>query len=70
MLTPGRWTSTLADPDDAGFIKVYSAIFPGLLKPMGEMPADPRGIDGYPVGFFAIQISLYATYHMEDPKVF
>ena len=65
----GKTDLYVSDPDDA-IIKVYGAIFPGLLKPMGEMPADLKKHIRYPRGFFAIQTSLYATYHMEDPKVF
>jgi uncharacterized membrane protein (UPF0182 family) len=65
----GKVDLYISDPDDA-VIKVYSAIFPGLLKPIGEMPADLKRHIRYPRGFFAIQTSLYATYHMEDPKVF
>ncbi len=59
----------LSDPNDA-IIKVYDAIFPGLLKPMAQMPADLKKHIRYPSEFFAVQTSLYATYHMEDPKTF
>ncbi len=59
----------LSDPNDA-IIKVYDAIFPGLLKPMAQMPADLKKHIRYPSEFFAIQTALYATYHMEDPKTF
>ncbi|MBA4390076.1 MAG: UPF0182 family protein [Syntrophus sp. (in: bacteria)] len=59
----------LSDPNDA-IIKVYDAVFPGLLKPMAQMPSDLKKHIRYPSEFFAIQTSLYATYHMEDPKTF
>jgi len=59
----------LSDPDDA-IIKVYGTIFPGLLKPMGEMPADLKKHIRYPKEFFSVQTALYATYHMTDPKTF
>lgn len=59
----------LSDSDDA-IAKVYRAIFPGLLKPMAEMPEDLRRHIRYPKEFFAVQSTLYATYHMEDPKTF
>jgi len=65
----GKVDLYVSDPDDA-IIKVYSAIFPGLFKPMTEMPADLKRHIRYPEGFFRIQTALYATYHMEDPKVF
>jgi uncharacterized protein len=59
----------VSDPDDA-IIKVYSAVFPGLLKAMAEMPADLRRHIRYPRQLFMIQSWMYATYHMEDPKIF
>jgi uncharacterized protein len=59
----------LSDPDDA-IIKVYEAIFPGLLKPMAQMPSDLKKHIRYPREFFAVQTALYATYHMTDPKTF
>jgi len=59
----------ISDPDDA-IIKVYDAIFPGLLKPMSLMPTDLRKHIRYPKSFFSIQASIYGTFHMEDPKVF
>jgi uncharacterized membrane protein (UPF0182 family) len=65
----GKVDLYVSDPDDA-IIKVYSAIFPGLFKPVAEMPADLKRHIRYPKDFFYIQAALYATYHMEDPKVF
>jgi uncharacterized membrane protein (UPF0182 family) len=65
----GKVALYVSDPDDA-IIKVYGAIFPGLLQPMAEMPADLKRHIRYPRGLFTIQAALYATYHMEDPKVF
>ncbi len=59
----------LSDPDDA-IIKVFGAIFPGLLKPMAQMPPDLKKHIRYPREFFAIQTAIYATYHMTDPKIF
>ena len=59
----------LSDPDDA-IIKVYNAVFPGLLKPMAQMPSDLKKHIRYPREFFAVQTALYATYHMTDPKTF
>ena len=65
----GKVDLYVSDPDDS-IIKVYRAIFPELLKPITQMPADLKRHIRYPRGFFAIQTSLYATYHMDDPKVF
>jgi hypothetical protein len=59
----------LADDTDP-IVRVYAAAFPGLLKPLAEMPEDVRRHIRYPEDFFAIQARKYATYHMEDPQVF
>ncbi len=59
----------LNDPDDP-IAKTYNAIFPGLLKTMSAMPDDLKKHIRYPRELFKTQASLYATYHMEDPKTF
>jgi len=51
-------------------VRTYARAFPGLLKPLEQMPVDLRAHLRYPEGFFAIQARMYATYHMEDPQVF
>jgi uncharacterized protein len=45
-------------------------IYPGLLKPMMEMPESLRRHVRYPEGIFGAQSSMYATYHMTNPAVF
>ena len=65
----GKVDFYLSDPEDA-VAKVYGAIFPGLLRPMSEMPKGLRGHVRYPKDLFRVQTSLYSTYHMTDPKVF
>jgi uncharacterized membrane protein (UPF0182 family) len=59
----------LADDQDP-LVRVYARAFPGLFRPLGEMPADLRAHLRYPAGFFATQARMYATYHMQDPRVF
>ncbi len=59
----------LSDPEDT-VAKVYAKVFPDLFKPMQEMPGGLKEHVRYPRDFFKIQTSLYATYHMEDAKVF
>jgi uncharacterized protein len=59
----------ISDPDDV-MIKVYSAAFPGLFKPVSEMRDDMRKHIRYPKGFLQVQASMFSTYHMTDPKVF
>ena len=59
----------ISDPDDV-IIKVYASIFPGVFKPISEMPGDLKKHVRYPRDLFRIQTAMYATYHMNDPKVF
>jgi len=51
-------------------LKVYSKIFPGMFRPIGEMPAGLKQHIRYPHGFLQVQASMFASYHMTDPKVF
>jgi uncharacterized membrane protein (UPF0182 family) len=51
-------------------VQTLAKIFPTLLKPLADMPADLRQHVRYPEGIFAIQSSVYATYHMTNPAVF
>jgi uncharacterized protein len=45
-------------------------IFPGLFRPLSEMPEDMRSRLRYPQGIFTLQAGMYATYHMTNPAVF
>jgi len=59
----------ISDPQDI-LIKVYARMFPGLFKPLAEMPADLRKHVRYPQQFLQLQAAMFAAYHMTDPKVF
>jgi uncharacterized membrane protein (UPF0182 family) len=59
----------IAEPTDP-VVVAYSKIFPGLFKPLKDMPEDLRSHIRYPQDLFLIQAQLYATYHMQDPQVF
>jgi uncharacterized membrane protein (UPF0182 family) len=59
----------VSDPQDP-LIQTYAKIFPGVFKPMEQMPPDLRQHIRYPAGFLGIQARMYSTYHMEDPQVF
>jgi len=50
--------------------RTYARAFPGLLRPLAEMPKDLQGHLRYPEDLFAVQARMYATYHMQDPQVF
>ena len=51
-------------------IQTWARIFPGVLKPLSEMPADLRAHLRYPEDIFKIQTAVYSTYHMDQPQVF
>ncbi|MDQ6768973.1 MAG: UPF0182 family protein [Gemmatimonadota bacterium] len=65
----GRVTAYLADPGDP-MIRTLSRIYPDLLHPLSEMPADLRAHLRYPADLFRAQTELYATFHMTDPETF
>jgi uncharacterized membrane protein (UPF0182 family) len=65
----GTVTFYVADPTDP-LVQAFGQAFPGLLQPLGQMPADLQRHIRYPEDFFAIQARKYATYHMLDPQVF
>ncbi|MGE0864989.1 MAG: UPF0182 family protein [Vicinamibacterales bacterium] len=59
----------LSEPDDP-IVQTVAKVFPTLMRPLSEMPADLRSHVRYPEGIFQIQSSVYATYHMTNPAVF
>jgi uncharacterized membrane protein (UPF0182 family) len=56
----------VADPDDP-IVGSLQRIFPGVLRPLGEMPADVRAHVRYPTDLYRVQMGLYTIYHMDDP---
>ncbi|HET7220021.1 MAG TPA: UPF0182 family protein, partial [Vicinamibacterales bacterium] len=54
------------DPIAATIAKV----FPGLFQPMSAMARDLRQRLRYPQTIFALQASMFATFHMTNPDVF
>jgi uncharacterized protein len=59
----------VADPEDP-IIRAWERIYPGMFKPISEMPHELRAHIRYPEDFFLIQADIYRTYHMTDPDVF
>ncbi|MEA5449742.1 UPF0182 family protein [Leptolyngbya sp. CCNP1308] len=57
------------DRDDP-LLATYSRIFPGLFKPIEEIPASYREHLRYPQDIFTVQAQMYRAYHMENPEVF
>ncbi len=65
----GTITAYLSDPADP-MIRTLSRIYPGLLRPLSEMPADIRRHIRYPQDLFRLQTALYTTFHMTDAETF
>ena len=65
----GDVTLYVADERDP-IIQTYARMFPGILRPLSEMPAGLRSHLRYPEDIFKIQTAVYSTYHMDQPQVF
>ncbi|HEV2217557.1 MAG TPA: UPF0182 family protein [Candidatus Dormibacteraeota bacterium] len=65
----GTTTFYVFDSKDP-IIKAYAATFPKMFQPMDAMPAALRAHVRVPVDLFNVQVQIYATYHISDPKVF
>jgi uncharacterized membrane protein (UPF0182 family) len=65
----GTTTFYAADPRDP-VLATYANVFSGMFKPLAEMPAMLRSHIRYPEDLFALQASVFATYHMTEPAVF
>jgi uncharacterized membrane protein (UPF0182 family) len=52
--------------DTDPLLKTYNRAFPGLLKPLSQMPAELLRHVRYPEGYFNVQARVYATYHVES----
>ena len=65
----GRTTFYVADVDDP-LIRTWERIYPGMFKPLSDMPPDLRAHIRYPEDFFLTQAEMYGTYHMKDPATF
>jgi uncharacterized protein len=59
----------VADPEDP-IIRTYQSIFPGLFKPLEELPEFLKPHLRYPRGLFSVQTQMLLQYHMQDPIVF
>lgn len=50
--------------------QTYANIYPGLFKPLSQMPASLRAHLRYPEDLFSIQTQMYGTYHVSDTTQF
>lgn len=51
-------------------LQTWQKVFPGLFRPINQMPTSLRSHIRYPVDLFRIQSQSLLTYHMTDPQVF
>jgi uncharacterized membrane protein (UPF0182 family) len=65
----GTTTFHVVDPSDP-VAQTIGKVFPGLLKPLDTMPEGLRTRLRYPQQIFALQASMFATFHMLNPAVF
>ncbi|HUE96878.1 MAG TPA: UPF0182 family protein, partial [Longimicrobiaceae bacterium] len=57
------------DPVDP-ILATYSRIFPGLVRPLEEMPPSLQGHLRYPVQMMYLQAQVLGAYHLLDPRAF
>jgi len=65
----GTLSFYVSDPTDP-IIQAWQGVFPGVFKPLAQMPTDLRAHLRYPADMFNAQTSQFATYHVTDPGVF
>lgn len=65
----GTITIYQTDKNDP-IIKAYSTIFPGVFKPLTDIPESLKSHIRYPEDIFTVQTNIYTTYHMENPEIF
>ena len=59
----------LSDINDP-IIKTYSKMFEGFVKDINMASDELKTHFRYPEDLFKVQIDMFATYHMKDPKVY
>ena len=65
----GTMSFYLVDPDEP-IARAWNAVFPGMIRPLDELPASLRAHLRHPADFFDVQSQMYATYHMRDVNTF
>lgn len=59
----------IADETDP-IIRAYAQAYPGVFKPLSEMPEGLRDHIRYPIDFFTVQAQLLELYNTTDGRVF
>ena len=62
-------TLYMVDPNEP-LTASWNAIYPGLMKPLDQMPASLRAHLRYPEDYFQAQSQAYAQVHITDPNNF
>ena len=65
----GKITLYQIDTEDP-IIKTYATIFPGMFRPVTEIPKSLVSHLRYPEDIFTLQTRAYTVYHMDDPQIF
>ncbi len=65
----GSMTFYVADPTDP-IIQAWEGVFPGMFKPISDMPANLQSHIRYPQDIFDAQTTQFAQYHVTDPGTF
>jgi len=65
----GKVDYYIADAEDP-IVNTYRRMYPGVFRPLEEMPEALRKHIRYPQDMFHTQISVYAKYHQRDPERF
>ena len=65
----GKVTYYVSDSTDP-IINAYRRMYPGVFRPLAEMPADLQKHIRYPRDIFQTQVAIYAKYHQRDPERF
>ena len=65
----GSMVFYLADEEDP-LVRAYAGAFPGLFKPLSDLPSGLRAHLRYPGNLFSVQAQMYSLYHTQDPRVF
>ena len=65
----GTTTFYAADPSDP-ILRAYEGVFPGVFKPLDQMPADLRAHLRVPEELFNVQTQMYGSYHVDNQAIF
>ncbi|MEE9396310.1 MAG: UPF0182 family protein [Methylococcales bacterium] len=59
----------IADPKDP-IIRAYAKAYPGVFKPLSEIPAELESHLRYPRDIYHHQMHIYSKYHQKEPELF